>query len=332
MAGKDIRVGVVGCGRISNAHIVGYKGFDGAELVAVCDIDEAKAQAKAEEHGALKWYTDYRKLFGSGEINAVSICSSSLTHAEIAIAAAESGIHILCEKPMGQSLKQCDDMIRAAKENNVVYSGVYQNRFSPCAQRIKQLINTGKMGVPILVKGYTWTTHIFDITQWLLAPPVRISAEWFGQQRVGADPLIATVMFQDGNIGIAQAARGLFEPPILEGNPWVISVLGGRLSAYFMLFSDKMRLESQNEEWLGEAEASIQNAFPGRFEGHTPNVHDFLNAIVEDRDPHITGAEARKAIEFMIGCYRAAITHEPTTLPIDLSDEFYASTARRVPD
>ena len=335
MAEKDIRVGVIGCGRISDAHIEGYKSFDGAQVVAVCDIDEAKAKAKAEEHGGLKYYTDYRKLIESGEIDAVSICSTSPTHAEITIASAEAGLHVLCDKPMAQSLKQCDDMIQAARENNVVYSGVYQNRFNPCAQRIKQLIDTGKMGDCIMAKAYTWTTHVFDLTQWLMGPPARIYAEWPGQQRVGGDPLIATVMFQNGNMGIVQASYGFLEPPpIQECPPWYISILGRRLTAHFMLFSDKMRLESENEEWLKEAEASIENTFTEPEFGltHTPNIHDFLNAIIEDRDPHITGAEARKAIEFMVACFRSAVTHEPTILPIDQADEFYTSTARRVPD
>ena len=98
MAEKDIRAGVVGCGGISNMHIEGYKSFDRAQVVAVCDIDEARAKAKAEEHGGLEWYTDYQKLFESEDIDAVSVCTSSPTHVEIAIAAAESGIHVLCEK------------------------------------------------------------------------------------------------------------------------------------------------------------------------------------------------------------------------------------------
>ena len=141
-------------------------------------------------------------------------------------------------------------------------------------------------------------------------------------------------MFESGNIGIIQAAHGFREPPVLEGNPWFVSLLSRRLSAHFMLFSEKMRLESQNEEWLREAESSLENTFTGSEFGttHTPNIHDFLNAIMEERNPYITGEEARKAVEFIVGCYRAGITHEPTVLPIDPSDEFYASTAIRVPD
>ena len=323
-------MGIVGCGSIANAHFPHFNSFDGAQVVAVCSKTPAKAKAKADEFGGLKWFTDYQELFASGEIEAVSVCSSSPSHAEIAIAAAESGIHVLCEKPMAQSLKQCDDIIRAAETNNIVLSGIYQNRFNPSAGKIKHLINAGLMGDCILAKGYEWTTHVFDIIQWLLGPPMRISAEWCGQQRVAVDPMIAMVMFENGNMGIMHASQWSYDS--FEDTPLTIRLFGSKLRVHFTLFGLQMRLESKDDKALKEAEASIRNVCPGEYAGHNRNIHDFLNAVVQGRDPLINGAEARKAIEFMVGCYRAAITHEPTVLPIDPSDEFYASTAKPIAD
>jgi predicted dehydrogenase len=119
---KIIRAGIIGSGGRSGAHAFAYKEFGNTEIVAFCDVVEERAASRAKEFDAKAVYTDYRDLINSKSVDVISICSPNETHAEVAIMAAEAGIHVLCEKPMGQSLKECDDMIAAAEKNGVKLS------------------------------------------------------------------------------------------------------------------------------------------------------------------------------------------------------------------
>ena len=135
-----IRVGIVGSGGRSGHHARVYKEFGNVEIVSFCDIIEERAAAKAKEFGAKAVYTDYRDLISSGSVDVISICSINETHAEIAIRAMEAGIHVLCEKPMAQSLKECDDMIAAAEKSGVKLACNFQSRFFPRTHWIRESI------------------------------------------------------------------------------------------------------------------------------------------------------------------------------------------------
>lgn len=96
---RKVKIGVIGTGSISDAHLQSYEQNDRADLTSVCDLNEERARLKAKKYGASKVYTDYRELLHDDEIDAVSICTWNNTHAEIAIAALENGKHVLVEKP-----------------------------------------------------------------------------------------------------------------------------------------------------------------------------------------------------------------------------------------
>ena len=105
-AKTKLNIGVIGAGSISGAHLDAYAACPDAVLIAVCDLNEERAQEKATKYGAAKVYTDYRELLADPAIDAVSICTWNNSHAEISIAALQAGKHVLCEKPLCRTVEE----------------------------------------------------------------------------------------------------------------------------------------------------------------------------------------------------------------------------------
>ncbi len=139
-----ISFGIIGCGRIAQRHAehISKKG----KLVAVCDIDVAKADALASQYNCKAFYTA-EELCGSGlDINVVAICSPNGLHAEHSILCFQNGFHVLCEKPMGLSVNECGRMIQSAEKANKRLFAIKQNRFNPPVAAVKELLDEGKLG------------------------------------------------------------------------------------------------------------------------------------------------------------------------------------------
>jgi len=130
---QKTRWGVIGCGVIAPAHARAVKRSELAELVALADNDTTRGNARAKEYG-VPFYSDYREMLRSGQVEAVSICTPSGLHAEMAIAAAEAGIHVLCEKPMAITRSQMDRMMEAAERAGTKLTVVFQRRTHKAAQ------------------------------------------------------------------------------------------------------------------------------------------------------------------------------------------------------
>ena len=105
---EKTRVGIIGTGNISNAHMEGYNTLlDSVELAACCDLDREKAEAFAKRYGFAKVYTDYNEMLASEKLDAVSVCTWNAEHKNAAIAALKCGANVLCEKPMALSPAEC---------------------------------------------------------------------------------------------------------------------------------------------------------------------------------------------------------------------------------
>ena len=143
---KNIRVGIVGTGNISESHIAGYRLLKDVEVVAACDIDEAKLAYYAGEYGIPNVFTDYNEMFKMGELDAVSVCTWNCAHAPVAIAALRAGKHVLCEKPLAMTVGQAEEMDREAQKAGRVLSVGFVMRFERKADALKDLIAAGRLG------------------------------------------------------------------------------------------------------------------------------------------------------------------------------------------
>ncbi|MFW5985863.1 MAG: Gfo/Idh/MocA family protein, partial [Halanaerobiales bacterium] len=124
------KVGIVGCGNIFPMHAVSVSGLDQAELAAVCDIKEERAEEKAEEFD-VNYYFNYKEMIDEEDLDVVHICTPHHMHAPITIYACRAGKHVITEKPMAIKLEDAEEMVRTAADNNVTLGVIFQNRFNP---------------------------------------------------------------------------------------------------------------------------------------------------------------------------------------------------------
>ncbi len=140
------RVAVVGCGLISLYHLRAWQAV-GAEVVAVCDTDRDKAEGRAAEFGVPRIYDDAEKMFAEGGFEAVDIAASLGAHAAVARLAADNGVHIMCQKPLTETVAEAEDLIGYVGER--VRFMVHENyRFRPHYMTVRRWIDEGRIGRP----------------------------------------------------------------------------------------------------------------------------------------------------------------------------------------
>lgn len=147
MANK-LRIGIIGTGGIAHAHANAYKSFNDVEVVAGADIIPGKARAFLDEFG---WtdataYEDCESLCARDDIDAVSICTYNTQHAPCAIAALESGKHVLLEKPMCVTLAEGIEIMRAEKKSGKILTVGFQPRYNNNCRKIKRIVESGTLG------------------------------------------------------------------------------------------------------------------------------------------------------------------------------------------
>ncbi len=145
---RKLRIGIIGTGGISGSHIQAYLKQPDVELVAGCDLIPGKAEAKFAEYkveGA-KFFTDYKEMIDTVEMDAVSVCTYNRTHAECTIYALEHGLNVLLEKPMTVTLDEAVAIRKAEKKSGKIVSVGFQPRFDANMQMIKKIVKSGELG------------------------------------------------------------------------------------------------------------------------------------------------------------------------------------------
>ena len=143
---KPFRVAIVGCGRISDLHQLGYRDNPDAVIAAVCDTNKATAKKKARDWGVEKVYSEYQQVLEDKDIDVVELLTPHHLHCSMTVDACSAGKHISVQKPMALSAAEADQMIAAANKAGVVLR-VYENfvHYAP-AVKAKQMIEAGEIG------------------------------------------------------------------------------------------------------------------------------------------------------------------------------------------
>ena len=154
---KKLRVGIIGCGRVSVMHLGSIALLEGAELAACCDIIQERAEAVAKKYGA-KAYLSYEEMLDTETLDAVHICLPHHLHSKVACYAFEKGINVLTEKPMDVDLQSAENAVQKAKACGVLYGVIFQCRYNNSAQLVKRALQSGKLGKIISARStLTWT-------------------------------------------------------------------------------------------------------------------------------------------------------------------------------
>lgn len=226
-----IRFALIGCGVISTRHAEEIQAIEGAELVAVADVDANKAKALSARFGT-DWYVDYKEMLKRDDVDVVNILTPSAMHAEMTMDAAREGKHVIVEKPMDIHLDKAKAMVKSCRDAGVKLSIISQHLFDRSTIRVKEEIEQGSLGNMVLgqatIHWYrsqeyydsgdwrgTWALdgggvlmnqgiHTIDILQHLMGPVESVHAHTatLAHERIEVeDVAVATLNFQNGALG-----------------------------------------------------------------------------------------------------------------------------------
>lgn len=353
--GKQTGVAIVGTGAIAEAHIFAYeREAERARLVAVVDIERARAEDAAGRHGVKNVLTDYREALARDDVQAVSICTPPFTHVEIATAALRAGKHVLCEKPAAGTLAGLDAIEQAQKKSGAVFSGVFQLRFGKGARQLRLLLDDGRFGrLHLGIAETLWfrdrayyedvwwrgnwehecggvtvsqAVHLIDLLVWYLGEPVSVFAEAgvFRTDTETDDVSVAVVRFESGAIGQITSTVSAFGEERSR-----VELYGSELTAVsqgsaYAASSEPFLLSGPDEEKMEAARQEAEDRIPMGYRVlHRGAVADFLDAIESGRPPMVGIEACRAALQVTTGIYKSAMTGRPVELPIRKEDPFY---------
>jgi UDP-N-acetyl-2-amino-2-deoxyglucuronate dehydrogenase len=234
-----VRVGLIGAGNISDTHARALRAIPGVEIASVYAPTLAHAEALAQKYGGAA-FDSLAHLLAHKPLDMVVIGSPSGRHADHGIAAAMSGVHVLVEKPIDVTTARADVLIAEAARSGVTLGVIFQDRLKPGVQRLKALVDAGRLGAPILanarVKWYRppsyyrdsrWRgtraldgggalmnqgVHTVDLLLWLFGPVRRVFAKTIAglHQIEVEDTAVAVLEFANGAIGTLEAATSAY--------------------------------------------------------------------------------------------------------------------------
>lgn len=231
MSRDRLRAGIIGCGKVTSLHAGALAQSARAEFRAVCSRSRPKGEAFAARYG-VNAYTDVAEMVAAEALDVVIVCTPHPDHLRATRAAAAGGAHVLVEKPLASTLADCDAMLEACREAGVTLGMVSQRRFYPPCVRMKEAIEAGKIGAPILgtatLLGWrdptyyesdawrgTWAgegggvlvnqaPHLLDLLQWFMGPIAEVFGYWGNLNHPSIeveDTAVAVIRFRNGGLG-----------------------------------------------------------------------------------------------------------------------------------
>ncbi|MDR0760990.1 MAG: Gfo/Idh/MocA family oxidoreductase [Treponema sp.] len=369
-----INVALIGAGNISRMHLEGYGRFpDRCKVTALADIDPGHAEQRKKEFpvlGDAKIYTSYQETLASGDLDLVDICTPPFCHAEIAVDSLNAGKHVIVEKPMAASLEECDAMIAAAERSETVLSVIAQNRFRGDVYKLKQTLDTGKIGkiLHAQVDSFWWRGHSYydlwwrgawdkegggctlnhavhhiDMLGWMMGLPSEVCAiiSNAAHDNAEVEDISVAVMRYPGGVHTAEGAlaqvtssvihHGEEQQLVFQGEKARIS-FPWRVTAHLSQ-PNGFPAREQNEALIRELD-DFYRALPGLpYSGHTAQIDNVLTAIETGGKPLIGGQDGRLTLELITAIYKAGIERRTAELPVRKDDVYYttAGIARNAP-
>ena len=335
-----LKVAIIGAGRIGRVHAenLAFR-IPEAEPVAVADVIAEAAERCAADFRIPRAVKDYHQLLEDREIDAVVICSSTDTHAEIIEAAAAAGKHIFCEKPLALSLEEIDRALAAVSKARVKLQVGFQRRFDPSFRRARELIAEGKIGEPHLLRITSrdpqpppleyvkvsggifldMTIHDFDMARFLLQDEVEEVYATGGaliDEEIGKlgdlDTAVVVLRFRKGALGVIDNSR-----KSAYGYDQRVEVFGpGGMVQVANRAPDSASLHDS---------AGVHGPLPLHFfveryaEAYLEEMGSFVRAVLEDREPEVTGEDGRIPVVMGYAARRSVEERRPVRLAEVLS-------------
>lgn len=312
-----ITLGIIGAGRIGRLHAENLvRRVPEAKVLAVADVFVEAAETLAAELGIPHAYGDHRQIMEDERIEAVLVCSSTDTHAQMIEAAAAANKHVFCEKPIAQDLDVIDQALAAVERAGVKLQVGFNRRFDPNFSRVRQLVAAGQVGQPHILRitsrdpepppiSYVRVSgglfmdmmiHDFDMARFLIGSEVE---EVYALGNVLVDPAIGEAGDVDTAIVTLRFANGVLGT--IDNSRQAVYGYDQRVE----VFGSKGMAQAENEtpnQVVRSDDTGVHAAQPLHFfverytEAYIAELRAFVQSIVEDAEPAVSGLDGRMPV------------------------------------
>jgi UDP-N-acetyl-2-amino-2-deoxyglucuronate dehydrogenase len=341
-----IKLGLIGCGRISKNHFESIKEIENAEFVTCCDIVEDRAKEACETYGLKTYYTDYKEMLVKEELDAVTICTPSGIHPQVGIDVAKHNIHVITEKPMAINIKDADALIKACDEYKVHLFVVKQNRLNSTMQMLKRAVDKNRFGKIYMVQSNVfWTrpqayydmakwrgtwefdggafmnqaSHYVDALYWLIGNVDSVMAETATMERdiEAEDTGSVIIKFRNGIIGTMNVTM-LTYPKNFEGSITILGEKGTvKIGGVAINKVEKWEFEDYDDDdkFIEESNYNPPNIYGF---GHIPYYKNVIDVLSGKCEPSTDGRCGRKSLEIIQALYHSAKEGKKVSLPLNI--------------
>ena len=343
---RKVRVGLMGSQFISTIHAEALKQSADAELLAVASPTRGNARAFARKHGIPHAFTDYRKMLAMEEIDLVVLGVPNDVHCQATVDAAAAGKHVVLEKPMCLNLAQADRMIAACRKAKVKLMYAEELCFTPKYVRLKQLLESGALGKPVLLKQsekhdgphapHFWDVnrsgggvmmdmgcHAIEFFRWMLGrPPITSVYAQMGttvhtNKTRGDDNSILILEFANGVTALAEESwtkrGGMDDRAEVHGSKGVAYadlLHGNAIETYSAVGYDyAVEKAGSAKGWSFTIYEEIWNY------GFVHEMAHFVDCVKHDKQPLVTGEDGRAVLEVLFAAYASAGTGRKVQMP-----------------
>jgi predicted dehydrogenase len=330
-----IKFAIVGCGRIAQRHAehISKRG----QLIAVCDIIQENANQLAATYGARAYINFADMLSNERGIDVLAVCSPNGLHAQHSIEGLKAGYHVLCEKPMGLSVKECGEMIQTAERANKRLFAIKQNRYNPPVVVVKELIDAGKLGKVLSLqlscfwnrntdyyanswKGtkdldggtlFTQFSHFIDLLYWLIGDVDEVAAYMGNFAHDGIiefeDTGVVILKFTNGAIGTVNYTVNSFERN-MEGSLTIFGDKGTvKIGGQYLNELEYQQIQDYRIENLPEGnKANNYGNYTGSMSNHDKVYDNLIEVLTHNAPITASSYEGMKTVEIIQKIYRAA--------------------------
>jgi UDP-N-acetyl-2-amino-2-deoxyglucuronate dehydrogenase len=328
-------IGLIGSGNITQTHARAARAIPNVQVVAIYGTNPQAVTRLASEHQA-KPYTDFAAFLAHKPMDLVILGTPSGLHAQQGIAAAQQGLHVLTEKPIDITTKNADALIAVADKSNVKLAVIFQDRLKPNVLRLKQWLNLGLLGKPLLVdarvKWYRppdyysnskWrgtfaldgggalinqAIHTVDLLLYLLGDVARLQARTATvlHKIEAEDTAVATLEFVTGAVGTLLATTAAY-----PGYPRRLEITGTEgtvILEHDRIVAADLRNPPSDLAAItaGDSNQSASSAAVTDISGHQAIIEDFLHAIATNTEPICNGREGRRSLALVESIYESA--------------------------
>lgn len=317
-----IGICLIGAGRAGMIHAVNYKSrVPNARIVAVVDPFEEAAVKACKELEIPKYYLNYRDALQDDEIDAAVVVSPTVYHREIVVAAARAGKHVLCEKPMAMDELECEDMIKACKDNNVKLQIGFMRRFDESFLEAESVIESGDIGDVVMIRSNTrgpsvpqkWmydinksngplaevNSHDIDTLRWFTGSEFKSVYAIGGNYRSPEalpeypdfyDNVIMNAQFFNGMQGAIDGAQGC-----AYGYDARVEILGTKGIIFLGQVHERSIITCNREKGMVKP---VMNSWRSLFrDAYVAEDIHFVECILEGKEPRVTGLDGKMAVK-----------------------------------